>query len=139
MPWLLPKRRGTGSPPLASRKAKATLPRELPGSFFVLAWDRNREVFVLLVDDRDGSNYNLGGDIQVAMTHFEAWGHKDIGCRALDAAYEFGMVQAIPAENRVIQLTEPPDRAGVVVERLRALEEQEPGNVCHLPTLRSSL
>lgn len=130
MPSLLPPVRGKEGLPVARRRPRAPLPTALPGQFFVLAYERDRGVFMLVVDDKDASNYNLGGEIETVMRHFRTWGLSDIGNRAIDAAREFGMVQAIPAEDRVIRLSgrgEPVVRT--VPERLQALEEQEPGCV----------
>ena len=137
--WLLPRKQESGTALTSgSRKPRAPLPKVLPGDFFVLAWDRDREVFTLVVDDADESDYNLGGDIQKVMRHFDSWKLKEIGYRAIDAAHEWGMVQVIPTEDRIIRLSGR-DPVDTVSGRLQALEEQEHGNVRHLPNLRSSV
>ena len=135
MPSLLPPIRETGAPPRARRRPQAPLPTVLPGKFFVLAYERDRDTYVLVVDDADASNYNMGSDVPTLMRHFRTWGLPDIGNRAIDAAREFGVVQVIPAEDRVIRVPVPVDpEADSVATRLRALEaqEQERGYV-HLP------
>ena len=84
--------------------ARAPLPDELPGTFFVLEWDRARECFILHIDDEDGSSYNLGNVIETVMMRFRIWGLPRIGNRAIDAAREFGVVQVLPEEDRIINL-----------------------------------
>ena len=86
--------------------AKAPLPVQLPGEFFVLEWNKLRETFILHVDDAEKSSYNLGSDVQIAMMRFRVWGLEDIGNRAIDIAREFGVAQAIPKGNRVIPIFE---------------------------------
>lgn len=84
--------------------ALARLPKELPGRFFVLQWDRDAEVFRLFLDDLDNSNYNLGGDIPKVMMRMRVWGIEDLGNRTIDLAKEFGSAQCIFTQNRVIAL-----------------------------------
>lgn len=84
--------------------SKAPLPEQLPGDFFVLVWDRDREVFILHVDDADRSSYMLGGEVPKLMLQFRLWGYADIGNRSIDMAKEFGAVQTIPEQNRTIAL-----------------------------------
>lgn len=134
MPSLLPPVRSKGETPARSRRPRAPLPKALPGEFFVLAYDRDRSTFILAVDDADHSNYNLGGDVTTLMRHFRTWGLSDIGTRAIDAAREFGAVQAIPAEDRVIRLERPSPTEDSVAARLQALEAQEQeGQYVNLP------
>ena len=83
--------------------ATAPLPRELPGRFFVLEWNRDLEHFTLYVDDGQGSSYKLG-DISKSRFQFRVWGIEEFGARALDQAREFGRVQAIPTQNRILNL-----------------------------------
>lgn len=131
--WLLPSRpRGTDLP---ERKPapRVPLPTTLPGAFFVLGYDRDRDTFVLVVDDDDESSYNLGRDIPPIMQQFERWGLADIGPRAIDAAREFRLVQVIPREDRIIRLTGHEDPVTHIARQLAAHEEQESAHVRHLP------
>lgn len=94
--------------------ARAPLPDELPGTFFVLEWDRACECYILHIDDKDGSSYNLGSVIEIVMMRFRVWGFPRIGNRAIDAAREFGVVQVLPKEDRIINLIDRdvrPDRS----------------------------
>ena len=133
--WLLPTdRRGTATPE-RKRGPQAALPKRLPGDFFVLGYDRDRDTYILVTDDEDESSYNLGHDIQKVMRQFEQWGLKEIGNRAIDAAREFRLVQAIPAEDRVIRLAGHNENEPMkhIARQLKAQEEQEQGHVKHLP------
>lgn len=83
--------------------ARPPLPAALTGAFFVLAYDRIRECLVLYLDDIDRSSYRLGTVAEAAF-QFKLWGQPEFGLRAVDQAREFGMVQAIPSQNRIINL-----------------------------------
>jgi len=115
---------------------QAPWPEAFPGEFFVLSYDRDREVYLLVVDDEDGSSYNLGSGVPAIMQLMEQWGIKEVGYRAIDAAREFGMVQAIPSQDRVLRLTEI-NRNGLdtVANRLKAIEQERDGHVRHLPSI----
>ena len=84
--------------------ALAPAPVELPGSFFVLEYDRDDKVYILHVDDEDGSSYNLGDNIPYLMMRFRLWGCQDAGNRTIDMVREFGAAQCIPGQDRVIAL-----------------------------------
>lgn len=79
---------------------RAPIPKELPGDFYLLEWDRDRQTYIIHLDDDDGSSHDLGGNVQAVMTRFKLWGLKAIGDRSIDVAREFGAAQAIPAQNR---------------------------------------
>lgn len=84
-------------------------PKTLPGDFFVLTFDRETGNYDLIVDDigvdhPEPSSYKLGDDIETVMLYFRVIGLKELGNRAIDAAREFGQVQAIPSDGRVIRI-----------------------------------
>jgi hypothetical protein len=107
---------------------KAPLPKELPGDFFLLEWNRDLQSFIIHLDDDDASSHNLGGNIQAVMMRFKLWGLKAIGNSAIDIAKEFGAAQAIPAQNRC--------RAVFDREAFRNPKLQwKPSHVGQLPTL----
>jgi len=58
----------------------------LPGEIFLLEWKRDRDTYIIHVDDADYSSYELGGDIQQLMLQFRLWGKAEIGDRAIDTA-----------------------------------------------------
>jgi len=74
--------------------AKAPVPVQLPGDIFVLEWHRDREIYVITVDDGNWSTFNLGSDVQKVMWHFRRWGLKDTGYAAIDIARSFGAAKA---------------------------------------------
>jgi len=80
------------------------LPESLPGDFFVLVYDRLMETYVLLIDDKDGSSYDLGDDIQQMMWQFRRWGHPKLGDSCIDLARTFGSVQGVFKDGRTIPL-----------------------------------
>ena len=84
--------------------AKAPLPGKLPGVIFVLVWSRERETFILHIDDENYSSFNVGGDIADIQMHFKLWGYGDLGNRAIDMAREFGAAKASLTTGRVVAL-----------------------------------
>jgi len=81
------------------------IPSVFPGDFFVLSWDRDRETFLLELDDDAESSFDLGTDparvvLLLRLRGFE----KDFRETAVDYAREFGVAQCIPAQQRVIQI-----------------------------------
>lgn len=131
--WLLPTRERGAALPMRRKGPKAPLPKELPGDWFVLGYDRDRDTHILVVDDEDGSSYNLGHDVQKVMRQFELWGLKEFGNRAIDAAREFRLVQGIPSEDRVIRLAGHDTTPADLIARQLIEKEQEQGHVRHLP------
>ena len=132
MVWLLPQSARVSGAPTRKKGPHTPLPESLPGSFFVLGYDRDRDVYILVLDDEDESSFNLGSDVPVVMRRFEQWGLKDIGNRAIDAAREFRLVQVIPHEGRVIRIPQTdPDGAALIAKQLHE-QEQEQGHVRHL-------
>jgi BioD-like phosphotransacetylase family protein len=89
---------------LRPEKGRAPVPAQLPGQFFVLAYDWEAEVFILHVDDGDRSTYDLGDDIEAVQALFRARTNAVTGtllqeCRIdemIDIARELGMAQYIP-------------------------------------------
>jgi hypothetical protein len=111
--------------------ANAPLPTTIPGSFFVLEWDRPYERYVLHLDDEEGSSHNLGSNIPEIMMRFRIWGLERLTDRMMGMAREFGAVQVIPDEDKV---------AAVISRDLNTLrvkfrDDEEATNVA-LPKLR---
>lgn len=90
-------------------KARAPIPRTLPGEFAVLTWDPDGERFLCIVDDADRSSYDLGGDIQKVRRQMRAWGMEPaVADEAIDRAREFRACQFIPSQQRTVQLPPRP-------------------------------
>lgn len=100
----------------------AKLPDELPGEFFLLQWDRDRETYLLLVDDEDVSSFNLGSDLPLLMAQFKRWGYEETGYRAIDVARSFGQAQAVLHDGRVIPIFDRPN------ERVQKVNFEEAPN-----------
>lgn len=84
---------------------QAPLPETLPGDFFVLEYDRDLGRYLLHVDDADGKSFRLPGSVPRIQLQFRQWGlDKRLSDDVIDAAREFGAVQCIPAQRRVINL-----------------------------------
>jgi hypothetical protein len=83
--------------------ARPPTPATLTGDFFVLAWDRAGDHYVIYLDDADRSSYRLGA-IQQARIQFKVWGLSELGDCAIDQAREFGTVQVVPSKNKIINL-----------------------------------
>jgi hypothetical protein len=103
--------------------ADVKFPTKLPGLFFILEWDRDRELFVLHVDDGDGSSYAIGRNadpVAAAMFQFKLWGLQDVGTAAIDMAREFGAAKVMLNDGRVVALFNRDKNA-----RVDAFAEQE--------------
>lgn len=113
---------------------KAPLPDSLPGTMFILEWKRDRETFVIHVDDANYSSFDLGGDVQQVMLRFRLWGMKDVGDRAIDTARCFGGANVHIPTGRVVSVF---DRDA---DRKRAVRfEEDEEHVGTGPILRSHL
>lgn len=77
-------------------------PTGLPGDFYVLEYDKNTEWFKLYSDDENQSSYELG-ELTPARRYLGLFGGPDADL-AMDYAMQFGVVQVIPAQRRVILL-----------------------------------
>jgi hypothetical protein len=77
-------------------------PVPLPGSFYVLEYSKDSEVFTLYADDAVQSSYDLGS-LTPARVYLTLFGGKDADL-AMDHAMQFGAVQVIPQERRVLAL-----------------------------------
>jgi hypothetical protein len=86
-----------------TRTTRVPLPDAIPGRFFVLAFERGRGTYLLLLDTEPVSSYRFP-NIATALTAFKRWGMPRLGADAIDIAREFGAVQGIPKENRTISL-----------------------------------
>ena len=93
--------------------ARAKLPTAIPGPFFVLRYDKEREVMSIWMSDTEshaiGEEITPDGDIRfnpTAASHqLQRWGvDKLVANDAVDQALEFRSVQVIPREKRVINL-----------------------------------
>lgn len=86
---------------------QAPLPETLPGDFFVLEYNTDTEVFVLHLDDEDGSSFRFGtlATVPRMQTQFRLWGlDPKVTDRAIDAAKEFRSIQCVWSQDRVISL-----------------------------------
>lgn len=115
-----------------SRIGAPPLPEKLPGDFFVLEFDRDRERFTLIVDDADETSYNLGNDIQKVMMRFRVWGLVLLGDRVIDIAKEFGACQGIPSQDRAIPLYERPAAKALRTQRVD-FSKEDSKYAGHLP------
>ena len=77
------------------------------------------------MDDADGSTFNFGSDVPRIIRWFSGLVLRAFGCRAIDSAREFGAVQAIPVQDRIIHLREMPS----VNEQLAKALSKEPEDV----------
>ncbi len=93
--------------------ARARLPDAIPGPFFVLRYDKEREVMSILMSETEshaiGEVVTADGGLQfnpTAASHqLQRWGvDKFVANDAIDQALEFRSVQVIPREKRVINL-----------------------------------
>ena len=84
--------------------AVAPLPRELPGVFFILVWEKDNERFILHTDDIDGSSYDMGNNLSFIALQLRLWGYAELAGRTIDTAREYGAVQVIPSQDRIIAL-----------------------------------
>lgn len=90
--------------------ARAPVPRTPPGSFFLVAFDRESGAYTLVVDDETHSSYNLGDDVAAVMAYFRHTAAPELGYRAVDLAREFGAAQVVPGEDRVFKVTPTPSQ-----------------------------
>lgn len=77
-------------------------PAGLPGAFYVLAYDRESQAFTLYVDDEQQSSYNLG-ELSAVIRYLGLFGGS-VADLAINHAMQFGSVQVIPGQKRVISL-----------------------------------
>ena len=94
--------------------ARAKLPASIPGTFFVLRYDKDRDVMSIWMNATD--SHSIGEEVNqhtgeswfnpTAGSHqLQRWGvEKFCANDAIDQALEFRSVQVIPAERRVINL-----------------------------------
>lgn len=113
-------------------KDEPPFPEKLPGEFCVIAYERDRERYILIVDDEGPSSYDLGGNIEFILQQFERWGRKKHLSDTLDLAREFGMAQGIFADNRTIALFE----RGVSGGQLVFGDGQDKPRTVYVPALR---
>lgn len=102
----LPKMSGkSGNVSPAPQRAKATLPKEIPGQFFVLDYSRAWEKFTLRLDDADKSSHDLGTDWLKFVFQFTRVWNVPVGVieLAVDYAKEFGRSQVVLGSWKVIQ------------------------------------
>lgn len=102
---------------ITTRKGQAPVPDVLPGAFFVLEFSRIEGTFLLHVDDKDRSTYDLGDETAQLQILFrtrtnavnEGPLQPELIDRAIDIAKELGMAQYIPTmgvliEDRVLSI-----------------------------------
>lgn len=96
---------------LRPQKGRAPVPSLLPGSFFVLEYDRESDAFTLRVDDEDYSTYDLGSDIAELQILFRMCKSEVTYAklqpqqidRMIDIAREFRMAQYIPQRGELVE------------------------------------
>lgn len=77
-------------------------PVPMPGEFYVLEYDKTTEWFKLYTDDENQSSYDLG-ELPAARRYLTLFGGS-VADLAMDHAMQFGVVQVIPSQRRVISL-----------------------------------
>jgi len=77
-------------------------PPGLPGVFYVLSYDKEGLAFTLYVDDEQQSSYNLG-ELSATIRYLGLFGGS-VADLAINHAMQFGAVQVIPGQKRVIAL-----------------------------------
>jgi hypothetical protein len=102
-------------------------PVVIPGAFYVLEYSKDSETFILYVDDEVQSSYDLG-PLTPARMYLTLFGGKEADL-AMDHAMQFGAVQVIPGEGRVLALF---DRNPAHVD---VFQKAKP-DAYHLPALR---
>lgn len=131
---ILPKKSNADIPgalPGRGLKNRPPFPKELPGKFAVIAYNKDTGSYMLYVDDKRRSSYDLGGVIQGIMNRFEQWGHKELLCNTLDLAREFGAAQGIFKDGRTIALFDRDPKTPPLFP-----EEIQDTQPLHLPTLK---
>lgn len=113
---------------------KPKLPETLPGEFFVLVRDHDRERYTLIVDDADRTSYNLGSDIGRLMIQFRIWNLGPLGDNVIDLAKEFGACQGIPRENKAVPVFERPSDKARQTQRID-FSKEESSYVGHIPAI----
>lgn len=109
--------------PIPARKNAARrqilLPDRLPGSFFVVAYNRDYETFTLFVDDADGSSFDLGRfeNLGQHLQYFERQSCGEIAERALSQARSFGAAQAWIGTN-LVNTIRPPEKKKNLLENM---------------------
>jgi len=77
-------------------------PVPIPGPFYVLSYDKEGESFTLYIDDQNQSSYVLGA-LEPTLRYLSLFGGPNADL-AIDCAKQFGTVQVIPAQRRVLPL-----------------------------------
>lgn len=93
-----------GASPGRGRRDRPPLPKKLPGTFAVIAYNRDSTRYTMYVDDDRQSSYDLGSNVQGIMAYFGQWGHYKMLCDTLDLAREYGSAQGIFKDGRTIAL-----------------------------------
>lgn len=87
--------------------ARVPLPPDLlkGQAFFVLRWDDERDKMFVHIDDEDKSSFDLGGYLPQVVRQLTWWGIEELYAdRVVNQAREFHAVQAIPSQNRILNL-----------------------------------
>lgn len=90
---------------------KLKFPAELPGAFCVIVRDDDR--YLLVLDDPDNSNFELGSDILRIMDVLRTYKKDKLLFDALDAAREFGVAQAVFETGVIYRIKEPLPKQGI--------------------------
>lgn len=107
--------------------ARTPLPIDLPlEPFFVLKWDRDLETMILAVPAVPESSFDLGDALPQVSHELQLRGLlREFADRAVDSAREFGSVQAIPSQDRIINLFPRSKGEDVLSQLLTEAERQE--------------
>jgi hypothetical protein len=115
---------------------RAPFPDQLPGEFFVIMYDRDRERYILHTDDAERSSYELPLMMPQILFLLRKWNVSKIGERAVDMAREFGMAQAILGTDRVVAIYKKADAEAF----LKFEDGQEvTGGMVQLPRLQQPI
>lgn len=100
----------------------------------MLVWEHEREEMVIFIDDEKHTSYSLGSYLPQVVRQLTWWGVRaQFADRAVNAAREFRKVQAIPSQDRVINLIDRSDpRKTLVAEQLSAIDSRSPTRYIHL-------
>lgn len=107
--------------------ARAPLPLSVNlRPFFVLRWNADEETMIVAVEEFPGEDFDLGDHLPAVSEQLQLWGlEKLFADRAVDSAREFGAAQAIPDQDRIINLFPREPATTLVSDMLTNAERQE--------------
>lgn len=108
------------------------LPDVLPGKFVVIEYQKDYERYLIHMDNKDRSSYDLGSNMEFILHQFAQWDKKKLLSDTLDLAKEFGAAQGIFEDGRTIAIFERGKDKSQVVFR----DGEEVRTSGYIPTLR---